>query len=149
MSVPWFMYWELENDGKLYFSSSCLFTVKPKNADYWRCIDSKAMSPYGNTKQIGEEIITDVAKVSHINAMRYFNPIEHFRWNWRITYWVPQNLPFITQTGFDYEKSSLLRRWLPNAWRNSVYSRCLAKAHVIALQRLLHKRMLLKSKHST
>jgi UDP-glucose 4-epimerase len=56
-----------ENDGgKLYFSSSCTFTVKPKNADYWRCIDSKAMSPYGNTKQIGEEIITDVAKVSHI-----------------------------------------------------------------------------------
>jgi UDP-glucose 4-epimerase len=35
------------------------------------------MSPYGNTKQIGEEIITDVAKVSHINAilLRYFNPI--------------------------------------------------------------------------
>jgi UDP-glucose 4-epimerase len=34
------------------------------------------MSPYGNTKQIGE-IITDVAKVSHINAilLRYFNPI--------------------------------------------------------------------------
>jgi hypothetical protein len=29
-----------------------LFTVKPKNADYWRCIDSKAMSPYGNTKQM-------------------------------------------------------------------------------------------------
>src|SRR5574343_648683 len=37
----------------------------------------KALSPYGNTKQIGEEIIQDVAKVSSIKAvlLRYFNPI--------------------------------------------------------------------------
>jgi UDP-glucose 4-epimerase len=34
-----------------------------------------AMSPYGNTKQIGEEIITDTAKVTGISAilLRYFN----------------------------------------------------------------------------
>jgi UDP-glucose 4-epimerase len=36
------------------------------------------MSPYGNKSKLREEI-TDVAKVSHINAilLRYFNPIEH------------------------------------------------------------------------
>ena len=36
-----------------------------------------ALSPYGNTKQIGEEIIVDEARVSAINAilLRYFNPI--------------------------------------------------------------------------
>jgi UDP-glucose 4-epimerase len=104
-----------------------------------------------------EEIITDVAKVSHINAilLRYFNDRStSFRWNWELPIGVPQNLvPFITQTGFDYEKSLCLRRWLPNAWRNSgkdyIHVVDLAKAHVIALQRLLHKRMLLKSKHST
>jgi UDP-glucose 4-epimerase len=54
-----------------------------------------------------EEIITDVAKVSHINAilLRYFNPIGAHPSEWRITYWVPQNLvPFITQTGFGLRK---------------------------------------------
>jgi UDP-glucose 4-epimerase len=57
-----------------------------------------------------EEIATDVAKVSHINAilLRYFNPIEHILpLKWRITYWVPQNLVPFMQTGFDYEESSL------------------------------------------
>ena len=36
-----------------------------------------AMSPYGNTKQIGEEIISDTTKVTNINAilLRYFNPV--------------------------------------------------------------------------
>ena len=36
-----------------------------------------AMSPYGNTETNGEEIITDVAKVTNINSilLRYFNPI--------------------------------------------------------------------------
>jgi len=36
-----------------------------------------AMSPYGNTKQIGEEIIQDTAKVTNLKAvlLRYFNPI--------------------------------------------------------------------------
>jgi UDP-glucose 4-epimerase len=38
-----------------------------------------AISPYGNTKQIGEEIINEVCKVSGINAilLRYFNPMVH------------------------------------------------------------------------
>jgi UDP-glucose 4-epimerase len=62
-------------------------------------------------KQIGEEIITDVAKVSHINAMRYFNPIEHPSAEiGELPIEYLKTLPFITQTGFDYEKSSLLRR---------------------------------------
>jgi nucleoside-diphosphate-sugar epimerase len=100
--------------GKLYFSSSCtLFTVKPKKpitedaSIQKRCL-------LGNTKQIGEEIITDVAKVSHINAilLRYFNPIEHILpLKWRITYWSTSKLsPLLRRLGLDYERALCLRR---------------------------------------
>jgi UDP-glucose 4-epimerase len=64
-----------------------------------------AMSPYGNTKQIGEEIIFDVAKVTNLNSvlLRYFNPIgAHSSAEiGELPLGVPQNLvPFITQTAF-------------------------------------------------
>ena len=72
-----------------------------------------AMSPYGNTKQIGEEIITDVAKVSNINAilLRYFNPIgSHPSAEiGELPIGVPQNLvPFITQTGIGLRKELMV-----------------------------------------
>jgi UDP-glucose 4-epimerase len=61
-----------------------------------------------------EEIITDVAKVSHINAilLRYFNPIgAHPSAEIGELPWVPQNLvPFITQTGFGLRRALCLRR---------------------------------------
>jgi len=71
-----------------------------------------AMSPYGNTKQIGEEIIADVTKVSGLNAilLRYFNPIgAHPSVEiGELPIGVPQNLvPFITQTGMGLRKSCL------------------------------------------
>ena len=62
----------------LIFSSSC--TVYGQ-ADELPITENapvkKAESPYGNTKQIGEEIIQDVTKVFDLNAiaLRYFNPI--------------------------------------------------------------------------
>ena len=109
-----------------------------------------AMSPYGNTKQIGEEIITDVAKVSTINAilLRYFNPIgSHPSAEiGELPIGVPQNLvPFITQTGIGLRKELMV---YGNDYptidgtciRDYIHVVDLAKAHVVALQRLLENK---------
>ncbi|MFV8361672.1 UDP-glucose 4-epimerase GalE [Flavobacterium sp. LS1P3] len=109
-----------------------------------------AMSPYGNTKQIGEEIITDVTKVSHVNAilLRYFNPIgSHPSAEiGELPMGVPQNLvPFITQTGMGLRESlSVYGNDYPTVdgtcVRDYIHVVDLAKAHVIALQRLVNKK---------
>ena len=111
-----------------------------------------AMSPYGNTKQIGEEIITDVAKVTNINSilLRYFNPIgSHPSAEiGELPLGVPQNLvPFITQTAIGMrEKLSVYGDDYPTpdgtAVRDYIHVVDLAKAHVIALKRLLNKQNL-------
>ncbi len=106
-----------------------------------------AMSPYGNTKQIGEEIITDTCKVTNINAilLRYFNPIgahptAHIG---ELPIGVPQNLvPFITQTGMGIRQElSVYGDDYPTpdgtCIRDYIHVVDLAKAHVVALQRLL------------
>lgn len=113
-----------------------------------------AMSPYGNTKQIGEEIITDTAKVTNINAilLRYFNPVGAHSTNeiGELPIGVPQNLvPFITQTGIGLRKElSVFGDDYPTpdgtAVRDYIHVVDLAKAHVIALQRLLNKKNLAK-----
>ncbi len=113
-----------------------------------------AMSPYGNTKQIGEEIITDTAKVTNINAilLRYFNPIgSHPSAEiGELPLGVPQNLvPFITQTGMGLRKElSVYGDDYPTAdgtaVRDYIHVVDLAKAHVIALKRLLDKKNLEK-----
>ena len=109
-----------------------------------------AMSPYGNTKQIGEEIITDVAKVSTINAilLRYFNPIgSHPSAEiGELPIGVPQNLvPFITQTGIGLRNELMV---YGNDYptvdgtciRDYIHVVDLAKAHVVALERLLENK---------
>lgn len=111
-----------------------------------------ALSPYGNTKQIGEEIITDVAKVSKINAilLRYFNPIgAHPSINiGELPRGVPQNLvPFITQTGLGIRKELLVYGSdypTPDGTciRDYIHVVDLAKAHVIAMERLIDKKNL-------
>ncbi len=108
-----------------------------------------ALSPYGNTKQIGEEIITDVAKISKINAilLRYFNPIgAHPSINiGELPRGVPQNLvPFITQTGLGIRKELLVYGNdypTPDGTciRDYIHVVDLAKAHVIAMERLINK----------
>jgi UDP-glucose 4-epimerase len=108
-----------------------------------------AMSPYGNTKQIGEEIITDTAKLTSINSilLRYFNPIgaHPSAEIGELPLGVPQNLvPFITQTAIGLrEKLSVFGSDYPTpdgtAVRDYIHVVDLAKAHVIALQRLLNK----------
>lgn len=113
-----------------------------------------ANSPYGNTKQIGEEIINDVAKVSNINAvlLRYFNPIgAHSSAEiGELPIGIPQNLvPFITQTAYGLRKElSVYGNDYPTpdgtCIRDYIHVVDLAKAHVIALQRLLNKQNLQK-----
>ena len=113
-----------------------------------------ANSPYGNTKQIGEEIINDVAKVSNINAvlLRYFNPIgAHSSAEiGELPMGIPQNLvPFITQTAYGLRKElSVYGNDYPTpdgtCIRDYIHVVDLAKAHVLALQRLLNKQNLEK-----
>lgn len=109
-----------------------------------------AMSPYGNTKQIGEEVIKDVAKISGINAilLRYFNPIgAHFSAEiGELPLGVPQNLvPYIMQTAIGLrEQLSVYGEDYPTpdgtAIRDYIHVEDLAKAHVVALQRLLENK---------
>jgi UDP-glucose 4-epimerase len=108
-----------------------------------------AISPYGNTKQIGEEIIVDVAKVTNLNSilLRYFNPIgaHPSAEIGELPLGVPQNLvPFITQTAMGLRKElSVFGDDYPTidgtCIRDYIHVVDLAKAHVIALQRLLNK----------
>lgn len=108
-----------------------------------------ANSPYGNTKQIGEEIIIDVSKVTNINAvlLRYFNPIgaHPSAEIGELPIGVPQNLvPFITQTAYGLRKElSVYGNDYPTpdgtCIRDYIHVVDLAKAHVVALQRLLNK----------
>jgi UDP-glucose 4-epimerase len=146
---------EKKATANLIFSSSC--TVYGQAEKMPITEDSSvqtAMSPYGNTKQIGEEIITDAAKATHINAilLRYFNPIgSHPSAEiGELPLGVPQNLvPFITQTGIGLRQElSVYGDDYPTpdgtAVRDYIHVVDLAKAHVIAMQRLLNKKNVAK-----
>ncbi|MEC4003145.1 UDP-glucose 4-epimerase GalE [Flavobacterium sp. SUN052] len=145
---------ELPN-ANFIFSSSCTVYGQAENMPITENAPvQQAMSPYGNTKQIGEEIITDVAKVTAINSilLRYFNPIGAHPSNeiGELPLGVPQNLvPFITQTAVGLrEKLSVFGNDYPTpdgtAVRDYIHVVDLAKAHVVAMQRLLNKKNLNK-----
>jgi UDP-glucose 4-epimerase len=137
------------------FSSSCTVygqaAVMPITED---APVQQPMSPYGNTKKIGEEIITDVTKVTNVNAilLRYFNPVGSHPTTeiGELPIGVPQNLvPFITQTGFGLRAElSVFGDDYPTpdgtCIRDYIHVVDLAKAHVVALQRLLNKKNLEK-----
>ncbi|MBS9766214.1 MAG: UDP-glucose 4-epimerase GalE [Flavobacteriaceae bacterium] len=107
-----------------------------------------AESPYGNTKQIGEEIISETAKVSDLNAiaLRYFNPIGAHKSAeiGELPIGVPQNLiPYVTQTAMGIRKElSVFGDDYPTpdgtAIRDYIHVVDLAKAHIVALERLLN-----------
>jgi len=111
----------------------------------------RAESPYGNTKQIGEEIIQDTCKVVpslKAIALRYFNPIgahESLEIG-ELPIGVPQNLvPFITQTAIGLrEQLSVFGDDYPTpdgtCIRDYIHVVDLAKAHVVALNRLLSEK---------
>lgn len=136
----------------IVFSSSCTVYGQPdvlpvtENAPI-----KKALSPYGNTKKIAEDIITDTINANHALSailLRYFNPIgaHPSAEIGELPNGVPNNLlPYITQTaiglrnelkvfGNDYNTpdGSCIRDYI-----NVVD---LAKAHVIAVQRMLQKK---------
>ncbi len=133
----------------IVFSSSCTVYGQPDILPVTEDAPiKKAESPYGNTKQINEEIIWDTIKSgSPIQAilLRYFNPIgaHPSAIIGEMPNGVPQNLiPFLTQTaigireklsvfGDDYNTpdGSCIRDYI-----NVVD---LAKAHVIAIDRIL------------
>ena len=138
-------------EANFIFSSSCtVYGQAEKMPITEDAALQQAISPYGNTKAIGEEIITDTAKVTNINAilLRYFNPIgSHPSAEiGELPLGVPQNLvPFITQTGFGLRKVlAVYGNDYPTpdgtAVRDYIHVVDLAKAHVIALQRLLNKK---------
>jgi UDP-glucose 4-epimerase len=133
------------------FSSSCTVYGQAESMPIAESTPIQpAMSPYGNTKQIGEEIIADVTKVSSLNAilLRYFNPIgSHPSAEiGELPIGVPQNLvPFITQTGIGLRASlSVYGNDYPTVdgtcVRDYIHVVDLAKAHVIALKRLVDKK---------
>ncbi|MDN3594088.1 UDP-glucose 4-epimerase GalE [Zunongwangia endophytica] len=108
----------------------------------------KAESPYGNTKQIGEEIIIDTCKVAEslkAISLRYFNPIGAHKTAeiGELPLGTPQNLvPFITQTAIGKrEQLSVFGDDYPTedgtCIRDYIHVVDLAEAHVSALTRLL------------
>ncbi len=133
----------------IVFSSSCTVYGEPDENPVTEAAPiKKATSPYGNTKQISEEIITDTinagAKFKSV-ILRYFNPVgaHPSAEIGELPNGVPQNLiPYLTQTaigirkelsvfGNDYNTpdGSCIRDYI-----NVVD---LAKAHVIAVERML------------
>uniref|UniRef100_UPI004047BC5A UDP-glucose 4-epimerase GalE n=1 Tax=Flavobacterium sp. TaxID=239 RepID=UPI004047BC5A len=145
---------ELKNANFIFSSSCTVYGQAEKMPITENAPVQQAMSPYGNTKQIGEEIITDVAKVTNLNSilLRYFNPIgaHPSAEIGELPLGVPQNLvPFITQTAIGLrDKLSVFGNDYPTAdgtaIRDYIHVVDLAKAHVIALQRLLNHKNLEK-----
>jgi UDP-glucose 4-epimerase len=145
---------ELPNANFIFSSSCTIYGQAEKMPITEDASVQPAMSPYGNTKQIGEEIITDVAKVTNTNSilLRYFNPIgSHPSAEiGELPLGIPQNLvPFITQTAIGMrEKLSVYGDDYPTpdgtAVRDYIHVVDLAKAHVVALKRLLNKQNLEK-----
>lgn len=135
----------------LVFSSSCTVYGEPDKLPIKETAPIKpALSPYGNTKQISEEIIADLAKAEeNFSAimLRYFNPIGAHPSGLigELPIGIPNNLvPYITQTaagirdvlrifGDDYDTPD------GTCIRDYIHVVDLAKAHIAALERLINQ----------
>jgi UDP-glucose 4-epimerase len=134
------------------FSSSCTVYGQP---DVLPVSESaplkKAESPYGNTKQIAEDIIFDAVKATPVKAiaLRYFNPIgaHETALIGELPLGVPNNLvPFITQTAFGLREQLSVFGDDYNtpdgtAIRDYIHVVDLAKAHVVAVNRMIESNM--------
>jgi len=132
------------------FSSSCTVYGQADELPITENAPVKiAESPYGNTKQIGEEIIQDTCKISQqlkAIALRYFNPIgaHPSAELGELPIGVPQNLvPYITQTGIGIRKQlSVFGNDYPTVdgtcVRDYIHVVDLAKAHVVSIERLIN-----------
>lgn len=130
------------------FSSSCTVYGQPDKLPITEDAPVKAaVSPYGNTKQISEEIIHDLCKVTSLRsiALRYFNPIGAHESGiiGELPIGIPQNLvPFITQTAAGVrDQLSVFGSDYPtpdgSCIRDYIDVVDLARAHVVAMQRLI------------
>ena len=139
------------NIDNFIFSSSCTVYGQADKLPITENAPIKpAESPYGNTKQVGEEIIRDTCKANYLNAiaLRYFNPIgahESIKIG-ELPLGVTQNLiPYVTQTGAGIREQLSVFGDDYNtpdgtAIRDYIHVVDLAKAHIAALQRLLNKK---------
>jgi UDP-glucose 4-epimerase len=136
----------------MVFSSSCTVYGQPDKVPVSEDAPvRKASSPYGNTKQISEEILRDSVKSDlslKVISLRYFNPVgaHPSARIGELPTGVPANLvPFITQTaigirevlnvfGDDYNTPD------GSAIRDYINVVDLARAHVVAIQRILGNR---------
>lgn len=130
----------------IIFSSSCTVYGEPDMLPVTENTPTKkATSPYGNTKQIGEEIIDDFVKTNQKTkaiSLRYFNPIGAHKSALigELPLGTPNNLvPFITQTAIGLQKKLLVFSSdydTPDGTciRDYVHVVDLAKAHVTALK---------------
>lgn len=139
--------------GGIVFSSSCTVYGEPDRNPVDETASIKvATSPYGNTKQISEEIITDTIKSGagfRSILLRYFNPVgaHPSALIGELPNGVPQNLiPYLTQTaigvrdelkvfGDDYPTPD------GSCIRDFINVVDLARAHVIAMKRIVDKKM--------
>ncbi len=137
------------NVPNIVFSSSCTVYGQPDVLPVTEETPRKdAESPYGNTKRVNEDILNDTIAANPVLkgiALRYFNPIgaHPSALIGELPLGVPQNLvPFITQTaaglrdelkvfGDDYDTVD------GSAVRDYINVVDLAKAHVVAIERLL------------
>lgn len=137
----------------IIFSSSCTVYGQPSEDNLPVTEEApiqKALSPYGNTKQINEEIICDYihsgAPIKSI-ILRYFNPIgaHSSAYIGELPNGVPMNLiPFVTQTAIGVRKELKI---FGNDYntpdgtciRDYIYVVDLAKAHVAAMARVLEQ----------
>jgi UDP-glucose 4-epimerase len=140
------------NIPNIVFSSSCTVYGQPEVLPVTEKTPRKdAESPYGNTKRVSEDILHDTIRAYHHLkgiALRYFNPVgaHPSALIGELPLGVPQNLvPFITQTaaglreelkvfGDDYDTPD------GSAIRDYINVVDLAKAHVVAIRRLLQKK---------
>ncbi len=136
----------------LVFSSSCTVYGQPDKLPVTESAPvKKASSPYGNTKKISEDIIEDCITANpslKSVSLRYFNPIgaHPTAFIGELPSGVPDNLvPFITQTaaglrsqlkvfGNDYNTPD------GSCIRDYLHVTDLARAHVVAIKRLLENR---------
>ena len=133
---------------KLVFSSSCTVYGQPDMLPVTEFAPvKKAESPYGNTKQIAEEILQETCAVNaglEVIVLRYFNPVgaHETALIGELPNGVPQNLiPFITQSAIGKRSSITVYGNDYNtpdgsAIRDYIHVVDLAKAHVSAIKRL-------------
>lgn len=143
------------NVPNIVFSSSCTVYGEPDAGNLpisEKAPIKKAECPYGNTKQIAEEILEDSVnayKTLNVIALRYFNPVgaHESAQLGELPSGVPNNLmPYITQTGYgirqclkvfgnDYDTPD------GTPIRDYIHVMDLAKAHVAAVERMANGKM--------